>query len=314
MKKKHLKGNIIRIERSSIHDGQGLRTVIFLKGCQLSCPWCSTPESQSFEFEKGYDQRLCTACGRCIESCPENAITLSDDGLGVITDRDKCVGCFRCFEVCQANAVKKYGFTMTVDDLMKEISKDEIFYFHSGGGITLSGGEPLCQPDFCAALLEKCKINGIHTALESSLYTPYSSLDTVLPWLDHLYADLKHMDNQMHTLWVGASNQTTLDNLIKADQTSYHFGEIIRIPLIPGYNDTDSNLAATLGFCTKLKKIKEIELLPYHRLGSDTYRLLGLDYRCRDLLPPSEEHVKERAEFMNSLLTGIPIRSGSEIT
>ncbi len=314
VKKNKVKGNIIRIERSSIHDGQGLRTVIFLKGCKLSCPWCSTPESQSFEFEKGYDQRLCTVCGQCVESCPENAISFFNDGLSVSTDKDKCVRCFRCFEVCQANAVKKYGFTVSVDDLMKEISKDEIFYFHSEGGITISGGEPLCQPVFCAALLEECKKVGIHTAMESSLHTSYSSFNKVLPWIDHLYADLKHMDNQMHALWVGESNHLILENLLRADQTDYSYRLTIRLPLIPGFNDTDLNLQATIDFCRKLKKIKEIELLPYHRLGSDTYRLLGLDYKCRELMPPSIDHLDERVAYMNSLSSGIPIKTGSGIT
>ena len=166
---KTLSGSVLRIERSSIHDGQGLRTVIFLKGCPLDCPWCSTPESKEFSFEKGYDAHLCTACGRCINTCPRGAIRFSENKKSIQTDASKCIKCFQCFDVCPNNAVKKYGMSLTVAQVMEEISKDEIFFFYSGGGVTLSGGEPLCQADFSDEVLKECKRLGIHTAVESSL-------------------------------------------------------------------------------------------------------------------------------------------------
>jgi pyruvate formate lyase activating enzyme len=311
---KALRGNLVRIERSSIHDGQGLRTVIFLKGCSLRCPWCSTPESQLFEAEKGYDKNRCTACLKCLHSCPAEAISLSEDGLGVETDRDKCRRCFQCAEVCPVNAVKKYGYSNTVAQVLEEISKDEIFYYHSGGGVTLSGGEPLCQPEFCAQLLEECKKLGINTAMETSLQAPYESLEASLPWLTHLYADLKHMDDKAHKLATGEGNSQILENILKADRSEFNFAITVRIPLIPGFNDSKANLLAVTEFCRPLKKIRTIELLPYHRLGSDTYRLLGLDYACTNVIPPTIAKMKELADLISSRGTGISIGIGSGVT
>ena len=309
-----IKGDLVRIERSSIHDGQGLRTVVFLKGCPLSCPWCSTPESQQDQPQKGYDALICLACHRCIEVCPVGAITPASDGLAVITDPEKCTSCFRCLTVCPSGAIKKYGFSATVAEVMSEISKDEIFYFHSGGGLTISGGEPLNQPQFCAALLAECKKLGINTALESSLYANYHTLEKQLPWLDHLYADLKHLDEQMHTLWVGQSNQIILENLTVADRSEHPFKLVIRIPLIPGFNDTHRNLQETVEFCNSLTKINAIELLPYHRLGSDTYRLLGLDYRCKDIIPPTSDRLQEIAHFIKEIASGYNVITAATVS
>lgn len=304
-------GNIIRLERSSIHDGQGLRTVVFLKGCPLNCPWCSTPESQNFLFEKGYDQLQCTTCFRCTEACSKGAITVLEDGSGVHTDQAKCQACFACYEVCPARAIKKYGYKISIESLMKEISKDEIFYFHSGGGVTLSGGEPLCQPDFCAKLLQECQSRGINTAIESSLYVNYSNIEASLPWLDHLYCDLKHMDEHVHTTTIGKSNALVLTNLLRIDQSDYHLPITVRIPLIPGFNNSPQNLEETLDFCCQLKNLYEIELLPYHRLGTDTYRLLGRDYACKHLLTPTTTDLKSLKSYMDSLGAGIPVKVGS---
>ncbi len=311
---KTVMGNLLRIERSSIHDGQGLRTVIFLKGCSLICPWCSTPESQRFEAEKGYDRMRCTACFKCMLSCPAEAISVSGDGLGVETDSEKCRHCFKCFEVCPVNAVKKYGYSSTVAQVIEEISKDEIFYYHSGGGVTLSGGEPLCQPEFCLQLLQECKKLGINTAIETSLQVSYEKLEASLPWLDHLYADIKHMDDAAHRLVVGEGNSEILENLLKADQSELSFNITVRIPLIPGFNDSETNLLSVIDFCQPLKKIRAIELLPYHRMGSVTYRLLGLDYACSNVIPPTIEKMQELADLMSSRGTGIPVGVGSGLT
>jgi pyruvate formate lyase activating enzyme len=304
-------GSVLKIERSSIHDGCGLRTVLFLKGCSLSCAWCSTPESQQSEREKGYAKQLCQACSRCISACPSGAISLSADRSEVITDQDKCTACFSCAEVCPSNAIKKYGLSCSADEIMEEVTKDEIFYFYSGGGLTISGGEPLCQAEFTAEILKKCKRLGIHTALESSFHLPFDKIAMVLPWLDSLYVDIKHMDNRQHTLWTGEGNTLILENIKKADYTDLALDIIVRIPLIPGFNDSDQNLRRTALFCADLKKLKEIELLPYHRLGSDTYGHLGLEYRCRDLVPPSPEHLMERAEYLKGKISTVLVRAGS---
>lgn len=308
---KTLSGSVLRIERSSIHDGQGLRTVIFLKGCPLDCPWCSTPESKEFSFEKGYDAHLCTACGRCINTCPQEAIRFSENKKSIQTDASKCIKCFQCFDVCPNNAVKKYGMSLTAAQVMEEISKDEIFFFHSGGGVTLSGGEPLCQADFSAEVLKECKRLGIHTAVESSFQVDYVNIKIILPYLDTLLVDIKHMNSQRHEDWIGKDNALILENIKKTDRSRYPLEIIVRIPLIPGYNDSDENLLATLNFCQSLNKLKEIELLPYHRLGKDTYRLLGKNYICMDIIPPDSKTLCERTAFMREHSADINIKTGS---
>lgn len=311
-----LMGSVLRVERSSIHDGKGLRTVVFLKGCPLRCNWCSTPESQSFAPEKGYVANLCTACGKCIDVCPNGALSLSNHTeiaakQVVITDRSKCSGCFKCAGVCLYGAVKKYGLQLSVADVLQEINRDEIFYYHSGGGVTISGGEPLSQPLFTAAILRECRKNGIHTAIESSFHLDYKNIEASLPWLDLLYVDIKHMDSGMHLDWVGEGNRQVLENIKRVDQSSYPLDIIVRIPLIPGYNDSDQNLGDTVNFCSSLKKLKAIELLPYHRLGSDTYSHLGIVYQGYDLVAPTREHLLERAAMMQRKFPQLNVWVGS---
>ena len=301
-------GSVLRIERTSIHDGQGLRTVIFLKGCPLSCRWCSTPESQRSTPQKGYARDRCLGCGRCVCSCPEGALLRAEEGRKVLTDASKCKNCFVCVAKCLQGAQIRYGRLMFVRDVIREIVKDEIFFFHSGGGVTISGGEPLSQSDFVAEVLRECRELGIHTAMETSLHAPYESIEKVLPWLNVLYVDLKHMDQELHKQWVGQDNTLILDNLRKLDQANDSLEIIVRLPLVPGANDSSTNLSAVAQFCRSLQKIKEIELLPYHRLGLETYRNLERDYLLKELLPPSQEQLSEWAEFLGLQNPGVPIR------
>lgn len=307
----NLTGNILRIERSSIHDGSGLRTVVFLKGCPLSCSWCSTPESRNFEFEKGFAAELCLGCEKCTAVCKNNAIYIDPDNKTAVTDRNMCSCCFNCANVCPSNAVKTYGKTMTVSEVMDEIKKDEIFFYHSGGGITLSGGEPISQSDFSAALLRESRLLGINTALESCLYGNYQNIEKLLPWLDTLYADLKHMDYGIHKKWTGEGNSLILENLAKVNQSEYSPQIVIRVPLVPGFNDSDENMLATLQFCKGLNNLKGLELLPYHRLGVDSYLYLGLDYRCGEIPPPTSEWLSNRISFLKEHNSELVISSGS---
>lgn len=304
-------GSVLRIERSSIHDGQGLRTVIFFKGCSLDCAWCSTPESKEIAFEKGYAGELCAACGKCVEACPQNAVQLTPDCSKVSTDAAVCIKCFCCAEVCPSRAVKRYGSILSVSEVMRQVSRDEIFYYHSGGGVTLSGGEPLNQAEFAARILQECRLLGINTAMESSFYCDYESVEKILPWLDTLYVDIKHMDSHEHRSGTGSDNSLILDNIRRADQSRFPLTVVVRIPLIPGFNDGDRNLLETLQFCKGLEKLREIELLPYHRLGSETYAYLGRDYSCRELIPQSEEQLLERVSFLRRQKSGIKISAGS---
>jgi glycyl-radical enzyme activating protein family len=235
-------GMVLRIERSSIHDGDGLRTVVFLKGCPLSCSWCSTPESQSGLVER-YEN-------------------------------------------------KTYGEVMTVDQLMAEIRKDSIFYFHSGGGLTISGGEPLVQADFAAKLLKQTLSEGINTAMETSMAAPFSQVEKVLPYLDTLYADLKHIDPEAHKRCCGMDIDGILDNIRRADGRLGGAKFIIRVPLIPGLNDDPDTLHGIGLFCAGLKNLHGVQLLPYHRLGMDTYRKMGRNYPLESTRPPSDQHME----------------------
>lgn len=304
------KGSVLRIERSSIHDGQGLRTVLFLKGCSLRCQWCSTPESFRSQPEMGFLAARCRGRGVCMESCPEEALSPSADGKSVLIDFSKCTHCFICVQQCPQGAFKKYGSLLSVEEVVQEICKDEIFFFHSGGGLTISGGECLQQADFVATVLKQCRERGIHTAIETSLHIPYGNIEKVLPWLNTLYVDIKHMESTSHKHWVGADNLLILANLKKIDQSGYPLEIYVRIPIIPGVNDSDANLVKTAAFCRSIAKLKEIELLPYHRLGSETYRNLGLTYPLQDLAVPSPERIQERADFLSRQKPGVMIRVG----
>ncbi|HZW97821.1 MAG TPA: glycyl-radical enzyme activating protein [Bacillota bacterium] len=243
-----LEGTILRIERSSIHDGEGLRTVIFLKGCPLRCAWCSTPEGQA----------------EGIESAGE----------------------------------KIYGTVMTVEELMAEIVKDEVFYFHSNGGITLSGGEPLLQADFAANVLRRAQKLGINTAMESSMCFPFSELEKVLPYLNTLFADLKHSDAEQHRGLVGIDNHLIMDNIRRTAETDYPLELIVRIPLIPGVNDDDKTMNEMGEFLASLRHLSAVELLPYHRLGVSTYNKLGMDYSLPNVKIPSSSHMKAKRDII----------------
>lgn len=304
-------GTLLRIERTSIHDGQGLRTVLFLKGCPLRCAWCSTPESQRFAPERGYLHHLCTVCRKCVQACMSEALSLSADGSEIIIDNAQCKQCLTCSAICPNRAVIRYGYAVSVEEAAREIAKDEIFYFHSQGGITLSGGEPLSQPEFASAVLQKSKMLGIDTAVETSFHLDFESIEKVLPWLDFLYVDIKHMDSRQHAQWTGAANALILENIRKTDSSAYPVEIIVRIPLIPGVNDTDHNLKETLEFCKSLHKIKEIELLPYHRLGIDTYKYLGRNFCCRNLMPQPVGQIAEKIAYLKGLYFRVPVKIGS---
>jgi pyruvate formate lyase activating enzyme len=206
--------------------------------------------------------------------------------------------------------MKQYGSLMMVEEAVQEISKDEIFFFHSEGGVTISGGEPLNQTNFVAQVLRACRERGINTAMETSLYAPFERVEGVLPWLNTLYVDIKHMDTNTHKKWVGTGNALILENICKVDQSNYPINMVIRIPLVPGINDTDANLTATARFAQSLNKLKEVELLPYHRLGIETYKNLDLDYSLRHLTTSPPEHILERATYLSNQDPHISVRVG----
>jgi len=302
-------GCILRIEKASIHDGEGLRNVVFFKGCPLKCAWCSTPESQRFEMEIGFDASKCARCGACAATCSSGALRLDDGKLTL--KREMCVACFKCVLVCPNEALKKYGGVFTVQDITREVSKDEIFYFHSGGGVTLSGGEPCAQPHYVSELLRELKFRGIHTAIETSLYAPWEDVEKLLPHLDCVFADMKHMDTVLHEKWTGAGNEIILENIARIISSEFQVSMTLRVPIIPGVNDDDGNLSALAGFANGLaNKLQAIELLPYHRLGCTTYRLLQKQYPLESVTVQPWEKLEERARFLSSHDTGVPILAG----
>ncbi len=289
-------GVVLRIEKTSVHDGPGLRTVVFLKGCPLSCAWCSTPESQHALPEKGYSAERCVGCSTCVNNCPNGALSLL---AGVaVTDPDLCLDCFRCVDVCPHSAHKGYGRIMTVSQVVEEISKDEIFFFHSGGGVTISGGECFAQPAFTCSVLRECRQRGIDTAVETSLLTPWQNIEKSLPFLNTIFVDIKHHDSKRHRELTGVGNEIMISHLARLDKSSLPFALHLRIPLIPGINDDDENLEATLLLGESLAKVQEIEVLPYHRLGVGTYTLLGKTYALEHLHSPADEYLAERLAFL----------------
>jgi pyruvate formate lyase activating enzyme len=302
-------GRILRIEKLSSYDGDGLRTVVFLKGCPLRCQWCSTPESHEMASDFGVRQSKCTHCFTCVENCPEMAIIYDADQDLFVTDMNRCSDCRQCIDGCLAGARRGYGYTATVEEILQEVAKDSVFYYHSGGGVTVSGGEPFLQAAFLCELLEGCLVQGINTAVETCGHIAWSSIEGVLPLIDTLFYDLKHTDDATHKRLTGVGNRLITENLQKIDQTAKALDIIVRMPVVPGVNDDDANLRALGDFCLKLKKLKEIQLLPYHRLGIETYRTLSRPYPLDHVPAAEEETLMPKIELLKQM--GLPVRIGS---
>ena len=285
------------MQRFAIHDGPGIRTLIYMKGCPLKCLWCSSPQTQKPSPEILHIELNCKKCGRCIEACSNNAITISDEEA-VKIDRKLCNSCGECVETCLNQALKLAGRDITVEELFQEINKDSPFYRRSKGGITVGGGEPTMQHEFVTTFLKRCKQIYTHTAMESCGYVKWEYLEKILKNLDLAYFDIKHMDPLVHKELTGVSNEIILENIKKASQL---LPVIIRIPLAPGYNDSDDNVLATAKFAASLgKNLQRLELLPYHKFGTHLYDQLDMDYKLKDLEPPSDEHMERLKELVES--------------
>jgi pyruvate formate lyase activating enzyme len=263
---------IFDIKRYAINDGPGIRIVIFLKGCNLNCAWCHNPESISAETERMYTLSKCIKCGTCVAACPQNAITLTDDGI--ITDQDLCNMSGKCAEVCPTKALEISGRITSVSEILEEIEKERIFFDHSGGGVTFSGGEPLLQSKFLIQLLDECGRRGIHRAVDTAGFVNTDIILEVARRTDLFLFDLKIMDSDKHQKWVGAPNEKILENLSILAETGAKI--IIRVPLIGGLNDDEENIRATARFVAKLSgEKKEVNLLPYHKIAQTKYHKLG---------------------------------------
>jgi pyruvate formate lyase activating enzyme len=284
---------VTNIQGYSIHDGPGIRTIVFFKGCSLACQWCSNPECISSKLEIGWFKSLCTRCGKCLKACPSGALEGKQGDLPAL-DRERCSGCGECVSVCCYKALVQYGKAMSVDEVYDIVKRDAMFYEASGGGITASGGEALLQPQFVSDLFIKCRDAGIHTCIETSGQATESSLRQVLRYTDLVLYDLKHLNSQQHHRYTGQPNDLILANARVAAESGVEV--LFRMPLIPGINDDLPNIRETAAFLKGLvKSAHRIELMPYHRLGKGKYESLSRSY-CLAELPSPEPDRAERVK------------------
>lgn len=297
------KGIIFNIQRYSIHDGPGIRTLIFFKGCPLRCLWCSNPESQKSSPEILFSKTKCIGCGKCAEVCPKNAIIKSTDKR---INRDICDLCLKCVETCYAEALENAGKKMTIEEIIKEIEKDRPFYEKSGGGITVSGGEPLMQPKFLKELLKICKERNINTAIETCGYVKWPIFKEVLEFVDLVLMDLKHMDSRSHEKLTGKKNEIILENIKNIAKLKKPM--IIRFPLIPTYNDSIENIRKIGEFVKNLGGVDEINIIPFHRFGESKYEKLDREWTISDIKPPTQEYLEEIKKLLENY--GLKVKIG----
>lgn len=281
---------ITSIQKYSIHDGDGIRTTVFFKGCGLRCVWCHNPETQSYKKQPLYDKERCVGCRSCELACPRKAIH-EEDGK-VVTDLTLCDACGTCTEYCNLNLREIAGKEYTVDELVKELKKDEMFYEESGGGATLSGGEVMtADMDFVEELCKKLKHHGITVTIDTCGYAPYENFERILPYIDTFLYDIKTMDNEIHKKYMGAGNERILSNLERLNAAGARI--YIRIPTIKEVNGTDADMKDIISYLTE-KNIRAacVNLLPYHNTGSGKYTRLGAVYEGEDFHAPEKDEME----------------------
>lgn len=286
--------NIFQVQRWSVHDGEGIRSTVFFKGCPLRCKWCANPESWYNKVEIMVYQEKCTNCKKCLSVCKHGAIILVEGKITV--DREKCMHCQACLAVCPNGARKRIGETVTVEQLMKVLRKDSIFYQESGGGVTFSGGEPFMQSDILRQLVMQCQSIGIDTAVETSGYFDVAENQDIIENLDAMFIDIKHMDSTVHQRYTGIGNQKILENIVAIAKINKNI--VIRVPLIEEVNATERNIHALCVFMKAYTDIERIELLPYHALGE--HKLAALGEAVIGFTTPCEEKIATLEKIIKS--------------
>jgi pyruvate formate lyase activating enzyme len=286
-------GLIFDIKRLSTDDGPGIRTTVFMKGCPLRCVWCASPESLATIPEISFNEDKCIRCGLCATVCPTGTQKIHGTRREIVWE--KCSHCGECVRVCPSTALRMIGRPVTVLELVAEVEKDKTFFENSGGGVTISGGEPTMQLDFLERFLTRCKENGIHTALDTTGYVEWSRFERIVDLVDLFLYDLKHIDEEEHKKLTGVSNRWILENLEKLVRRGKTV--IVRIPVIPDHNDTQQNISQSKDFLSSLG-IRRVDLLPFNKAAGSKYKLIGKNYICEGLDPPSDERMNRiKAEF-----------------
>lgn len=308
----NLTGMVFDVQRFSLHDGPGIRTTVFLKGCSLHCFWCHNPEGMVGTKQIQFTESRCITCGACVANCPQGAHQIFNGKH--VYDRSLCQECGICVQNCFTNALLAVGKKVTIQEIMQEVMADHPFYETSGGGVTLSGGEPALQPEFAVGILKECKEEGIHTAIETCANVPWSFLENLVSLADLIMMDLKHLDDRRHREVTGASNQRILENAKKI----VHMNKPVRFrtPVIPSVNDSSEAIAEIAKFILQIKASSlskapaqadiTWELLPFHKLAADKYRSLGLEYKAQDLDILTKERIAALAEDAKN--AGMPVK------
>lgn len=299
--------NIFEIERYATEDGPGIRTVVFLKGCNLRCLWCQNPESHLQKPQIMYYQKQCAGCERCVQACPTGSVLRTTD-FGYITNHETCIACGACVDACFYGARKIIGRQSTVEQILLEVLKDKPYFLESGGGVTFSGGEPLLQAQELARLAFLLQEEGIHTALETAGHVPWETIERVLPVIDLFYYDFKHIDSDQHQHFTAVPNALILSNMQKLSRLDVPL--IVRIPVIPGVNDSAAVISRMFDFLINETQVKLVELLMYHRLGLAKYQGLGMHYGMGDAQNLSKDYGQKFADIGTS--KGLQVSVGAK--